>query len=137
MLDRSTELDCKVEKVKELVESFDQQKDEAISRTFNIVSAHFKGVFKELVLNRAEKNSMHTSMDDENDEDDSGKTDNAIESDNNADKKPSVNPSVSQYRGIGIHVLFSTVRENYIMSQLSGGQKSLVALVACCSASCT
>jgi structural maintenance of chromosome 3 (chondroitin sulfate proteoglycan 6) len=38
------------------------------------------------------------------------------------------NPDVSMYRGIGIAVRFSPVGENYLMSQLSGGQKALVAL---------
>jgi len=126
LLDRKTEVDREAEKVKELVESLDQQKDEAINRTFRGVSAHFKDVFKELVPNGAGELVMHTSLDDEDDEDGSGKTDDAIESDN--DKKPTANPSVSRYRGVGIHVRFSTVGENYIMSQLSGGQKSLVAL---------
>ena len=45
-------------------------------------------------------------------------------------KKPKsadgVNPDM--YRGIGIKVRFSAVGENYMMSQLSGGQKALVAL---------
>mmetsp|Transcript_24520 Transcript_24520/g.36330 ORF Transcript_24520/g.36330 Transcript_24520/m.36330 type:complete len:230 (+) Transcript_24520:3328-4017(+) len=38
------------------------------------------------------------------------------------------NLSVNMYRGIGIKVRFSRVGENYLMSQLSGGQKALVAL---------
>jgi len=128
LLERKTEVDREAEKVKELVESLDQQKDEAINRTFRGVSAHFKDVFKELVPNGAGELVMHTSLDDEDDEDDSGKTDDAIESDTDKDKKPSSNPSVNRYRGVGIHVRFSSIGENYLMSQLSGGQKSLVAL---------
>ena len=38
------------------------------------------------------------------------------------------NPDVSLYKGIGIKVRFSQVGENYLMSQLSGGQKALVAI---------
>merc|ERR1712150_394410 len=132
LLERKTEVDREAEKVKELVDSLDQQKDEAINRTFRGVSAHFKEVFKELVPNGAGELVMHTSLDDDNDEDDeedgSGKSDEAIESNSDKEKKASSNPSVSRYRGVGINVRFSAVGENYIMSQLSGGQKSLVAL---------
>mmetsp|Transcript_10802 Transcript_10802/g.19560 ORF Transcript_10802/g.19560 Transcript_10802/m.19560 type:complete len:224 (-) Transcript_10802:146-817(-) len=38
------------------------------------------------------------------------------------------NPKVSLYKGIGINVRFSEVGENYLMPQLSGGQKALVAM---------
>jgi structural maintenance of chromosome 3 (chondroitin sulfate proteoglycan 6) len=38
------------------------------------------------------------------------------------------NPDVSLYRGVGINVRFSPIGENFMMSQLSGGQKALVAL---------
>lgn len=44
LLKRVEELDTGAEKVKELVESLDRQKDEAINRTFRGVSAHFKDV---------------------------------------------------------------------------------------------
>lgn len=37
-------------------------------------------------------------------------------------------PDVNLYRGVGIKVRFSAVGENYMMSQLSGGQKALVAM---------
>jgi len=129
LLGRKTEVDREAEKVKELVESLDQQKDEAINRTFRGVSAHFKDVFKELVPNGAGELVMHTSLDDDDDDNDevSGKTDEAVDS-SDKHKKSSTNPSVNRYRGVGIHVRFSAVGENYIMSQLSGGQKSLVAL---------
>lgn len=44
LLKRVDELDKGAAKVKELVESLDRQKDEAINRTFRGVSAHFKDV---------------------------------------------------------------------------------------------
>jgi structural maintenance of chromosome 3 (chondroitin sulfate proteoglycan 6) len=44
LLKRVEELDNGAAKVKELVESLDRQKDEAINRTFRGVSAHFKDV---------------------------------------------------------------------------------------------
>jgi len=120
LLKRKDEVDKGAEKVKELIESLDRQKDEAINRTFRGVSAHFKDVFKELVPNGAGELIMRTTLDDEDDgEIDSDDVDLSIRRQN---------PSVSRYRGVGIKVRFSAVGENYLMSQLSGGQKSLVAL---------
>lgn len=120
LLKRKDEVDEGAEKVKELIESLDRKKDEAINRTFRGVSAHFRDVFKELVPNGEGELIMKTSLDD------------ADESDNDVTEEDTVrkqqNPSVSKYQGIGIKVRFSEVGENYMMSQLSGGQKSLVAL---------
>jgi structural maintenance of chromosome 3 (chondroitin sulfate proteoglycan 6) len=70
---------------------------------------------------------MRTAMDDdETDAEDSQ------ESDSSSTKKKKQtddnNPDVSLYRGVGIKVRFSAVGENFLMSQLSGGQKALVAL---------
>mmetsp|Transcript_849 Transcript_849/g.1833 ORF Transcript_849/g.1833 Transcript_849/m.1833 type:complete len:1275 (-) Transcript_849:125-3949(-) len=121
LIKRKEELDEGGLKVKELIESLDRKKDEAINRTFRGVSAHFKDVFKELVPNGAGELIMRTIMDDvdsESDEDDEAKL---------AKKDPG-NPDVSLYRGVGIKVRFSRVGENFMMSQLSGGQKALVAM---------
>jgi structural maintenance of chromosome 3 (chondroitin sulfate proteoglycan 6) len=100
--------------VKELIESLDRKKDEAINRTFRGVSAHFKDVFKELVPNGAGELIMRTAMDEG-------------ESDDEDEKDPN-NPDVSLYRGVGVKVRFSRSSENFMMSQLSGGQKALVAM---------
>jgi structural maintenance of chromosome 3 (chondroitin sulfate proteoglycan 6) len=100
--------------VKELIESLDRKKDEAINRTFRGVSAHFKDVFKELVPNGAGELIMRTAMDEG-------------ESDDENEKDPN-NPDVSLYRGVGVKVRFSRSSENFMMSQLSGGQKALVAM---------
>jgi structural maintenance of chromosome 3 (chondroitin sulfate proteoglycan 6) len=129
LMRRKEELDEGADKVKELIESLDRQKDEAINRTFRGVSVHFKEVFKELVPNGSGQLIMKTNID-EGDE-----TDDEIDSDLSQDEieknitraNPS-NPDVSQYRGVGIKVKFSSVGENYMMSQLSGGQKALVAM---------
>ncbi len=120
LLKRKDEVDSGAMKVKELIESLDRQKDEAINRTFRGVSAHFKDVFKELVPNGAGELIMRTSLDDEDDANE--------ELDEAEIIRRRQNPSVSKYRGVGIKVRFSPVGENYIMSQLSGGQKSLVAM---------
>jgi len=126
LMERKDELDRGAEKVRELVESLDRKKDEAINRTFRGVSKHFTEVFKELVPLGAGELIMRTAMDEVLDRDD----DDAEASDDNdaVGKKQLDNPDVSLYRGVGIKVRFSGVGENFIMSQLSGGQKALVAM---------
>jgi structural maintenance of chromosome 3 (chondroitin sulfate proteoglycan 6) len=116
LIKRKEELDEGGLKVKELIESLDRKKDEAINRTFRGVSAHFKDVFKELVPNGAGELIMRTAMDegDASDEEDEERDPN--------------NPDVSLYRGVGVKVRFSRSSENFMMSQLSGGQKALVAM---------
>lgn len=126
LLQRKEELDKGAEKVKELVESLDRKKDEAINRTFRGVSKHFAEVFKELVPLGEGELIMRTSLDDATAKED-GDTDSEIEDGASASPKEN-SPDVSLYRGVGIKVRFSKVGENFIMSQLSGGQKALVAL---------
>lgn len=120
LIKRKEELDDGGLKVKELIESLDRKKDEAINRTFRGVSAHFKDVFKELVPNGAGELIMRTAVDEAG-------SDTDAESDD--EKQVDLNnPDVSLYRGVGIKVRFSRVGENFMMSQLSGGQKALVAM---------
>jgi structural maintenance of chromosome 3 (chondroitin sulfate proteoglycan 6) len=131
LIERKRELDKGAEKVRELVENLDRKKDEAINRTFRGVSKHFSEVFKELVPFGAGELIIRTSLD--VNEGESRDTDDEVGSD---DESPSAaptkvdpeHPDVSRYRGIGIKVRFSEVGENFMMSQLSGGQKALVAL---------
>jgi structural maintenance of chromosome 3 (chondroitin sulfate proteoglycan 6) len=123
LIERKEELDRGAEKVKELVESLDRKKDEAINRTFRGVSKHFSEVFQELVPLGAGELIMRTAMDEATGGDESD--------DENPSQKKTYdpeNPDVSLYRGVGIKVRFSAVGENFLMSQLSGGQKALVAL---------
>jgi structural maintenance of chromosome 3 (chondroitin sulfate proteoglycan 6) len=128
-LNRKEELDRGAEKVRELVESLDRKKDEAINRTFRGVSKHFAEVFKELVPLGAGELIMRTSLDEATEGDETDGDNTESDGDSPAKKKgDSENPDVSLYRGIGINVRFSKVGENFIMSQLSGGQKALVAL---------
>ena len=134
LLKRKDELDRGAEEVKKLVENLDRKKDEAINRTFRGVSKHFAEVFKELVPLGAGELIMRTAFDEAEEEgDDSDEDLKESDSDSPAAKKSKTafdpeNPDVSVYRGIGIKVRFSKVGENFIMSQLSGGQKALVAL---------
>ena len=129
LMERKDELDKGAEKVKELVESLDRKKDEAINRTFRGVSKHFAEVFKELVPLGAGELIMRTAIDEALErEENSDASDDDEDASAGAGKKHLDNPDVSLYRGIGIKVRFSAVGENFIMSQLSGGQKALVAM---------
>lgn len=119
LLKRKEELDEGAAKVEELIENLDRQKDEAINRTFRDVSKHFKDVFKELVPAGEGELIMKTAMDEEMHMD---------EEKEETPEKAGRDPEVSMYKGIGIKVRFSAYGETYMMSQLSGGQKALVAL---------
>lgn len=103
--------------MQELVDSLDKQKDEAINRTFRGVSAHFKDVFKELIPEGSGELVMKTTMDEDEDEDEEGSS-----------STKSKNVEVSLFRGVQINVKFTKNGENFLMSQLSGGQKALVAM---------
>lgn len=99
LIKRKEELDKGAEKVKELVESLDRKKDEAINRTFRGVSKHFSEVFKELVPLGAGELLMRTHMDEGNDH----QTDDETQSDDEEGPKKSKtfkpdNPDVSLYR---------------------------------------
>ena len=133
LLTRKDELDSGANKVKELVESLDRQKDEAINRTFRGVSSHFKDVFKELVPLGQGELVLRTAIDEPETDEEQERDD--VEDLANADLQGKAkkgydpaNPDVSLYRGVSVKVRFSSVGENFLMSQLSGGQKALVAL---------
>jgi structural maintenance of chromosome 3 (chondroitin sulfate proteoglycan 6) len=128
LLKRKEELDQGSVKIKELIESLDQKKDEAINRTFRGVSAHFKSVFSELVPTGAGELIMRTAVDVDETENEDVLEASVEESTLKKKKFDPNNPDVTLYRGVGIKVRFSEVGENYMMSQLSGGQKALVAL---------
>ena len=117
LLTRKEELDVGATKIQELVDSLDKQKDDAINRTFRGVSAHFRDVFQELVPEGSGELVMKTTLDDDEDDD---------EQDEDDSNKSSTN--VSLFRGVQINVKFTKNGESFIMSQLSGGQKALVAM---------
>jgi structural maintenance of chromosome 3 (chondroitin sulfate proteoglycan 6) len=100
-------------------------------------------VFKELVPNGSGELIMRTSLDeaalvedggseaeDEDDDEEatgSKKKKKKSKKSKKASEDPN-NPDVSLFRGVGIKVQFSRSSENFLMSQLSGGQKALVAM---------
>ncbi|XP_062026353.1 structural maintenance of chromosomes protein 3-like isoform X2 [Rosa rugosa] len=114
---RQAELDAGDEKIAELISVLDQRKDESIERTFKGVARNFREVFSELVqgghghlLMVKRKDGNHA--DDDLDEDDGpGETDRS-----------------EKYIGVKVKVSFTGQGETQSMKQLSGGQKTVVAL---------
>jgi structural maintenance of chromosome 3 (chondroitin sulfate proteoglycan 6) len=148
LLERRTELDKGSEAIDELIEALDRQKDEAILRTFKGVSKHFNEVFKELVPLGRGQLIMRTSADREDgagggaptddDGDDGGGSSSLAAGGKKGKKKAAAAASsssssssaamVHDFEGVQVRVSFTPNGEVYLMSQLSGGQKALVAL---------
>lgn len=108
---RKEELDRGDEKIKELMNVLEQRKFEAIQFTFKQVTKYFSDVFKKLVPEGEAKLIMRTA-------------------DGEEGGNPRVETDSDQFTGVQIRVSFvgknhGEMRE---MNQLSGGQKSLVAL---------
>lgn len=111
LVKRKEELDRGDEKIKELMSVLEQRKCEAIQFTFKQVSKYFSEVFKKLVPSGHAQLVMKTADGDEGDD----TTPESADSD--------------RFIGVGIRVSFTGHRaEMREMNQLSGGQKSLVAL---------
>ncbi|KAG5185319.1 RecF/RecN/SMC [Tribonema minus] len=146
LLDRQADLDKGDESIQELIAALDRQKDEAIQNTFRSVSKHFSevfrelscgtaavpasscgtaAVFRELVPHGSGQMVMLTHADDEEDGEEDGEENG--EGEGGAASQPGA-VSVSQYTGVQIRVSFTGTGEAHLMSQLSGGQKALVAL---------
>ncbi|KAF0312854.1 Structural maintenance of chromosomes protein 3 [Amphibalanus amphitrite] len=99
------------EKIMELMSVLEQRKFEAIQFTFKQVSKNFTEVFGKLVPQGHAQLIMKTDQDDDDDD------------------EPARPTTVDSFTGVGIRVSFSGKRaEMREMNQLSGGQKSLVAL---------
>mmetsp|Transcript_57614 Transcript_57614/g.115710 ORF Transcript_57614/g.115710 Transcript_57614/m.115710 type:complete len:1308 (-) Transcript_57614:266-4189(-) len=139
LLGRRTELDKGSEAIDELIEALDLQKDEAILRTFKGVSKHFSEVFKELVPLGRGQLIMRTSADREDggaaqeDGDSEGSGSSSLAAGGKKKAKGAAAASaaslmVHDFEGVQVKVSFTPNGEVYLMSQLSGGQKALVAL---------
>lgn len=108
---RKEELDIGGEKIRELMQNLEMRKVEAIQFTFRQVAANFTEVFKKLVPQGSGHLILRTQKDTEGN-----------------DMEKEVETS-DEFTGIGIRVSFTGVdAEMREMNQLSGGQKSLVAL---------
>ncbi|CAG8727772.1 16984_t:CDS:2, partial [Cetraspora pellucida] len=113
---RKDELDQSKRAINDLINVLDQRKDEAIERTFKQVAKYFAEIFEKLVpagrgqLIMQKRNAREQMEDVDEREDREG-------------------GSVDSYTGVAIKVSFnSKTDEGLRMQQLSGGQKSLVAL---------
>ncbi|XP_055593678.1 structural maintenance of chromosomes protein 3 isoform X2 [Uranotaenia lowii] len=108
---RKEELDVGGAKIRELMQNLELRKVEAIQFTFRQVAANFTEVFKKLVPQGSGHLILRTQNDTEGN-----------------DMEKEVETS-DDFTGIGIRVSFTGVdAEMREMNQLSGGQKSLVAL---------
>ncbi|THU99128.1 RecF/RecN/SMC protein [Dendrothele bispora CBS 962.96] len=113
LIQRREDLEKSAESIEELVEVLDQRKDEAIERTFKQVASNFEEIFEKLVPAGRGRLIIQRRIDQQADED----VDETQQS------------SVDNYTGVSIKVSFnSKVDEGLRIQQLSGGQKSLVAL---------
>lgn len=112
---RGEELQKSAASINELVQVLDQRKDEAIERTFKQVAKNFEQVFEKLVPAGRGRLIIQRRID--QDEEDMEDMDDTQQS------------SIDNYTGVSIKVSFnSKVDEGLRIQQLSGGQKSLVAL---------
>lgn len=112
---RREELDKSAESIQELVEVLDQRKDEAIERTFKQVAKNFEEVFEKLVPAGRGRLIIQRRIDQDEEDAEEG--------------EESQQTTIDNYTGVSIKVSFnSKVDEGLRIQQLSGGQKSLVAL---------
>ncbi|KAJ8673058.1 hypothetical protein QAD02_004319 [Eretmocerus hayati] len=109
---RKEEMDRAKIKIKELMAALEQKKCEAILLTFKQVSKYFSEVFKELVPT----GQAHLVMKPRNDQNSS------------SDRTTHDLADMDRFVGVGIKVSFTGSTEMKEMNQLSGGEKSLVAL---------
>ncbi|XP_050229929.1 structural maintenance of chromosomes protein 3 [Mercurialis annua] len=116
---RQAELDAGDEKIKELISVLDQRKDESIERTFKGVARHFREVFSELVQGGHGHLVMMKKKDGDHGDDDY---------DDDAPREADTEGRVEKYIGVKVKVSFTGQGETQSMKQLSGGQKTVVAL---------
>nr|WJN25089.1 cohesin complex subunit [Pseudozyma pruni] len=118
LLERRGELEQSAESIQELIDVLDQRKDEAIERTFKQVSKYFEEVFEKLVPAGRGRLIMQRRADV------AGASTAAAGDDSGEEAGP-----VENYTGVSIKVSFNSKHDEGLrIQQLSGGQKSLVAL---------
>ncbi|XBJ28129.1 hypothetical protein VPH35_005283 [Triticum aestivum] len=116
---RRAELDAGDEKIRELISVLDQRKDESIERTFKGVARHFREVFSELVQGGHGYLVMMKKKDGDAADDDM---------DEDAPREADPEGRIEKYIGVKVKVSFTGKGETQSMKQLSGGQKTVVAL---------
>ncbi|BEJ13833.1 hypothetical protein CspHIS471_0310070 [Cutaneotrichosporon sp. HIS471] len=118
LLARRAELDQSADSIQDLIQTLDQRKDEAIERTFKQVSKYFEEVFEQLVP--AGRGRLIIQK----------RTDSYLDEESEPPQpKEGEQSEIDSYTGVSIKVSFNSKEdEGQRISQLSGGQKSLVAL---------
>lgn len=131
LITRKEELDKAYKSIEDLMQALDHRKYEAIQLTFKQVSKYFTEIFQKLVpqghgvlvMKRGEPEPAAEGETQE----DNNEAAAAAARDDDADGQNV--PVIMQFTGVGIKVSFTGNRgEMRDMQQLSGGQKSLVAL---------
>ncbi|KAM6347069.1 LOW QUALITY PROTEIN: structural maintenance of chromosomes protein 3 [Alca torda] len=126
LIKRQEELDRGYKSIMELMNVLELRKYEAIQLTFKQVSKNFSEVFQKLVPGGKATLVMKKGDVEGSQSPDEGEG--STESERGSGSQSSV-PSVDQFTGVGIRVSFTGKQgEMREMQQLSGGQKSLVAL---------
>nr|XP_048712231.1 structural maintenance of chromosomes protein 3 isoform X2 [Caretta caretta] len=126
LIKRQEELDRGYKSIMELMNVLELRKYEAIQLTFKQVSKNFSEVFQKLVPGGKATLVMKKGDVEGSQSQDEGEG--SAESERGSGSQSSV-PSVDQFTGVGIRVSFTGKQgEMREMQQLSGGQKSLVAL---------
>ncbi|WVQ82965.1 hypothetical protein IAT38_005101 [Cryptococcus sp. DSM 104549] len=121
LLNRREELEESATKITELIETLDQRKDEAIERTFKQVSKYFEEVFETLVPAGKGVLVMQKRVE--------GYPDEESEESLQRPAPGGGKSEIDNYTGVTIKVSFNSKDdEGQRIQQLSGGQKSLVAL---------
>ncbi|KAG5053187.1 hypothetical protein JHK87_005385 [Glycine soja] len=131
---RQAELDAGDEKIKELITVLDQRKDESIERTFKGVARHFREVFSELVLGGHGHLVMMKKKDGDHDDDEDEDGPREANPEGRVEKMleglltSPVGMSLLLFVSECLKVSFTGQGETQSMKQLSGGQKTVVAL---------
>jgi structural maintenance of chromosome 3 (chondroitin sulfate proteoglycan 6) len=118
LIQRRDEADRAYKSILEFIQTLDQRKNENMQMTFKQVSKHFNEIFLKIVPQGTAHLVMRTN-------------DNFEEEDRQRrlDRNQQDATSVEEYTGVGIRVSFAgKTNEMKDIQQLSGGQKSLVAL---------
>lgn len=126
--ERQAELESSAQAIDEFIRVLDRRKDEAIERTFQQVATGFAQVFERLVP--AGRGCLLMIRASDGDGTAMGHFDDiAADAAMMAAPSRTASPSGLDFTGVGIRVSFNSKEdEGLLMSQLSGGQKSLVAL---------
>ena len=111
---RKKENDTAEKKIRQLIDTLDLRKDEAIERTFKQVALNFRQVFAALVPGGRGELVMQKAIP-------------MTIDDGEAQEPADGGSSIERYSGVKVKVSFGT-GEVMSMKQLSGGQKTLVAL---------